>query len=378
MTGPTGSHARKPPPPIPVTILTGFLGAGKTTLLNRLLAAPELSDTVVLINEFGEIGLDHLLIEKVEGDMLLMSSGCLCCTIRGDLIATLEDLLRRRDNNRIAPFRRVIIETTGLADPAPVLQTVLGHPYLVLRYQIDGVITLIDALSGAATLDSHVEAVKQAAVADRIVVTKTDLLGTDEQDKLEDLRGRLAALNPTARILVSREGELSATTLLDCGPYDPLGKIADVSAWLNAEALAHSHHHEHPHDPNRHDASIRAFCLTADDPISPTAFDAFLAMLRAAQGPKLLRVKGIVALSDDASRPIVVQGVQHIFHPPIRLESWPDGDHRTRLVFIVKDLSRDFVERFFATATGAIGVDAPDLAAERTNPLVLRSGGLLA
>jgi G3E family GTPase len=377
-TGPTGSHARKPPQPIPVTILTGFLGAGKTTLLNRLLAAPELSDTVVLINEFGEIGLDHLLVEKVDGDMLLMSSGCLCCTIRGDLIATLEDLLRRRDNNRIAPFRRVIIETTGLADPAPVLQTVLGHPYLVLRYQIDGVVTLVDALSGAATLDSHVEAVKQAAVADRIVVTKTDLLGTDEQDKLEDLRARLAALNPTARILVTREGEPSATALLDCGPYDPLGKIADVSAWLNAEALAHSHHHKHAYDPNRHDASIRAFCLTADDPISPTAFDAFLAMLRAAQGPKLLRVKGIVALSDDASRPIVVHGVQHIFHAPVRLESWPDGDHRTRLVFIVKDLSRDFVERFFAAATGAIGVDAPDLAAERTNPLVLRSGGLLA
>ncbi|MBV8916103.1 MAG: GTP-binding protein, partial [Acetobacteraceae bacterium] len=234
---PRPADPRKPPPPIPVTVLTGFLGSGKTTLLNRLLVAPELADTLVLINEFGEIGLDHLLVEKVEGDMLLMSSGCLCCTIRGDLISTLEDLLRRRDNDRITPFRRIVIETTGLADPAPVLQTILGHHYLVMRYRIDGVVTLVDAVNGAATLDAHVEAVKQAAVADRIVITKTDLLRGDEDEPIA-LRARLQALNPTARILIAHSRETNAAALLDCGPYNPSGKIADVSAWLNAEALA--------------------------------------------------------------------------------------------------------------------------------------------
>jgi G3E family GTPase len=285
----------------------------------------------------------------------------------------------------MTPFRRVVIETTGLADPAPVLQTVLAHPYLVLRYRIEGVVTLVDAVNGAATLDGQVEALKQAAVADRIVLTKTDLIGTEEQDRLAELRSRLAALNPTARIVIAQNGEATAAALLDCGPYDASGKIADVSAWLNAEALAgrshdhhHHHHHHHRHDPNRHDASIQAFCLTADDPISPAGFDAFLSMLRAAQGPNLLRVKGIVALSDDPARPVVVHGVQHVFHPPVRLERWPDDDHRTRLVFIVKDLSRDFVERFFMVATGAVGVDEPDLQARRDNPLALGSGGLLA
>ena len=167
---------RRPPPPFPLTILTGFLGAGKTTLLNRLLRDPALADTLVIINEFGEVGLDHLLVEQAGDDMLVMTSGCLCCSIRGDLITTLEDVLRRLDNGRITPFQRVVIETTGLADPAPVLHTIMYHPYLMLRFRLDGVVTLVDAMNGAATLDAHEEAVKQAAMADRLVLTKTDLL----------------------------------------------------------------------------------------------------------------------------------------------------------------------------------------------------------
>jgi G3E family GTPase len=360
-----------PAEPIPLTVLTGFLGAGKTSLLNRLVTDLAFAETAVIINEFGEIGLDHLLVRPIREGVVLLQSGCLCCTLRGDLVDALEQLLRDLDNGR-AVFRRVILETTGLADPAPVLQTAMAHPYLVMRYRLDGVITVVDAVNGAATLDAHLESVKQVAVADRIVLTKTDLLETPERKN--ELLARLRMLNPAAPILDAAAGEATPERLLACGLYDPERKSPDVKRWLAAEAYAQQHadhdHAHHHHDVNRHDDRIRAFSFAADGAIPAPMLDMFLDLLRSVHGENLLRLKGIVKLSETPERPVVLHGVQHIFHPVVQLPSWPDGDERTRIVLITRDLDPSAVQKLFNAFLGASAPDQPDRAALIDNPLV--------
>ncbi len=364
---------------IPVSILTGFLGAGKSTLLNRLLKDPEMADAAIIINEFGDVSIDHLLVERSGDGIIELAEGCLCCTVRGELVDTLAELMDGIQTGRLKPVKRVVIETTGLADPAPVMQSIMGNPVIAQNFMLNGVITVMDAVHGASTLDHHEEAIKQVAVADRLVLTKRKLAASDAVALLTE---RLKGLNPRVDIEDGDQEMWSATALLDNGLYDATRKTADVGRWLGQEATDHEHHHGHEHhehhhghhhyDVNRHNASIRSFSILHDRPIDPMAIEMFVDLLRSAHGEKLLRMKAIVALSDNPERPLVLHGVQSIFHPPQRLHGWPDPeDRRTRMVLITKDLSEDFVKDLFAAFTGTATIDRPDRQAMTDNPLAV-------
>ena len=337
---------------IPVTLLTGFLGSGKTTVLNHVLKEPDMAATAVIVNEFGEIGLDHLLVERSSEDVVLLNSGCLCCTVRGDIVDTLTNLFVDRVKGKIPFFLRVAIETTGLADPAPILHTLMTDPIVAARYMLDGVVTTVDAVNGTGTLDKQREAVKQAAVADRLLLTKSDLAEPAVRQRIE---GRLKALNPSAPIVPVAQGAVDPALLFNIGFYDPVTKSADVRRWLRDEAFESGHNREHEHlDVNRHDDRIRAVCIIRERPISWTALSAWLDALAEMRGDDLLRLKAIVALSDRPDQPVVLHGVQHLFHPPVLLPEWPSEDHRTRMVFITRDLPREAIETTLTAFEDAI------------------------
>lgn len=342
----------------PVTLLTGFLGSGKTTVLNHILKQPEMAATAVIVNEFGEIGIDHLLVEKATDDVVLMQSGCLCCTIRGDIADTLVNLFVDRAKGRIPGFERVVIETTGLADPAPILLALMQDPIVAERYMVDGVVTTVDAFNGSQTLDRQVEAVKQVAVADRLLLTKCDLASPEARRELE---ARLAALNPGAPIIEVNGGAVDPAFLFNLGLFDPNTKTIEVQRWLGDEVFAggqpddHDHGHDH-HDVNRHDEHISSFCIIRDKPVSWTALSGWLDALSSMRGADLLRVKAIVAIDERPGQPVVLHGVQHLFHPPVLLPAWPSEDHRTRIVFITRDLPRATIEQSLAAYVDA---DAP-------------------
>ena len=303
--------------PVPVSVITGFLGSGKTTLLSRLLRDPALGRTAVIVNEFGEVGLDHLLLEASDEEVLLLEGGCLCCKVRGDLVRTAGSLLERRARGAAA-FDRVVVETTGLADPAPILHALMTDRDVGEALRLESVIATVDCAAGAATLDAHPESVKQAALADRIVLTKTDLA----DPAANGLAARLAALNPCAPQLAAVHGALDAGRLFG-GTYD-----------LPPHRDFHAHRH----------GEVSTFCLRREKPLHGATLALFLQALAEHCGAKLLRLKGLVEVIESPGRPAVIHGVQHVFHPPAWLEAWPDADRSTRIVVVSRGLDAGWMQ----------------------------------
>lgn len=335
--------------PLPVTLLTGFLGSGKTTVLNQLVRT--LPRTAILINEFGEVALDHQLLHRMEGPMALLSGGCVCCTISGSLSPTLKNLWMARKKGDIPAFERVIIETTGIADPAPVLDTLLHDSWVRARFRLDGVVTTVDTVFGSGQLDAHFEAVKQVAVADRLLLTKTDLAPAAA---VAAVRERLAALNPAAEIIAVTHGELDPAAIRNLGLWNAETRSLEAARWLQHPRYRPAGAAPLGGAPKAaaHDARIQAFSLVLDAPLDRYGLQSALGMLVSFRAENLLRFKAIVSLQGE-DRPVVLHGVQHVLYPEVRLDAWPDADRRSRFVFIVRDLDPEFVARLLADFTGA-------------------------
>jgi G3E family GTPase len=341
---------------IPVSVLTGFLGSGKTTLLRKLLVDPRMKRTAVLINEFGEIALDHLLIKTVLDGAIVLQNGCICCTLRTDLRDGITSIIDSRCNGKFPEFDRIVVETTGLADPAPIAQTLLIDPMLRNQVRMANIITTVDGVLGAEQLITHQESLRQAAVADRLVITKTDMIG---HERIQTLKHALSQLNPTAEVIDVHASDFDAYALLISGLSDPKTKFAEVRGWLvktdmNDLKCSESHldQHEQVHLGDSRSVEIRSFSLRVEEEIDWTAFSIWLTLLLHRHGAKILRVKGLLRVSD-AAGPIVLHAVQHVIHPPTHLEQWPDDDHASRLVFIVHGVSPTLLHRSLQAYLGA-------------------------
>jgi G3E family GTPase len=336
---------------LPVSLITGFLGSGKTTLLKRLLRDPGMNRAAVIINEFGEVGIDHELVASSSEQMTLLANGCLCCSVRTDLQETLRELFIKRRAGEVIDFDRVFVETTGLADPVPVLHTLQTDSMLGSQYRLDCIVTLVDAVNGMASLDTAPEASKQAAVADRIVITKSDIAAPAAVASLE---ARLQHMNPYAARIVAVNGELDVGFLRDVGPRSARATAGDVERWLapSGEARPEGAYLGERVRAGTHDGAIKSFCLWFEKPFTWDTFSAGVQVLTSLRGPDLLRVKGLINVQDEPG-PVLVQGAQHVFHAPVTLETWSGGDRRSRIVFITRNIPREAIEALFA-AVGAL------------------------